>query len=145
MEKTDILMISEKKFDLSLPKGQFHLHGYSEPYRLDRNGNSGGIFVFIREDIPSKLIESQMRIDRFFLELNLKRKKWLLCCSYNPKFSQISLLLHKFGKNIDTLTSKYGNIILLGDFNTEPTNTTLSNFYEICFRLVSKSKQIKLY
>ena len=30
-----------------------------------------------------------------------------------------------------TLTSKYGNNILLGDFNTEPTDTALSNFCEI--------------
>ena len=44
------------------------------PYRLDRNRNGGGILVFIREDIPSKLIESQMRMEGFFLELNLKRK-----------------------------------------------------------------------
>ena len=29
------------------------------------------------------------------------------------------------------MTSKYDNIILLGDFNTEPTDTTLSNFCEI--------------
>ena len=31
----DILMISETKLDSSFPKGQFQLHGYSEPYRLD--------------------------------------------------------------------------------------------------------------
>ena len=61
-------MISETKLDSSFPKGQFHLHGFSEPYRLDRNGNGCGIIVFIREDIHSKLIQSQMR----------RRKKWLL-------------------------------------------------------------------
>ena len=48
----DILMISETKLDSSFPNGQFQIHGYSEPYRLDRNGNGGGILVFIREDIP---------------------------------------------------------------------------------------------
>ena len=76
--KFDILMISETKLDSSFPKRQFHLHGFSEPYRLDRNGNNGGILVFIREDIPSKLTESQMRIEGFFVELNLKRKKMAL-------------------------------------------------------------------
>ena len=34
--KIDILIISETKFDLSFPKEQFHFHGISEPYRLDR-------------------------------------------------------------------------------------------------------------
>ena len=67
-------MISETKLDSSFPKGQFHLHGFCEPYRLDRNGNGGRILVFIREDIPSKLIESIMTTEGFFVELNLKRK-----------------------------------------------------------------------
>ena len=82
--------------------------------------------MFIREEIPSKLIESNMIIKGFFVELNLKRKKWLLCFSYNPKFSQIIFHLNELGKNLDTLTSKYDNIILLGDFNTKPTDTTLT-------------------
>ena len=43
-----ILMISETKLDSSFPNGQFQIHGYSEPYRFDRNGNGGGILVFIR-------------------------------------------------------------------------------------------------
>ena len=76
-------MISGAKLDSSFPKGQFHLHGFSEPYRLERNGNGAGILVFICEDIPSKLTESQMRTEGFFIELKLRRKKRLLCCSYS--------------------------------------------------------------
>ena len=127
----DILMISETKLNSSFPNGQFQIHGYSEPYRLDRNGNGSGILVFIREDIPTKLIDSQMKIEGFFIELNLRRKKWLLCCSYNPKYSQISHHLKEIGKNLDVLTSKYDNIILMGDFNAEPADTVVSDFCEI--------------
>ena len=86
--------------------------------------------MFIREDVPSQFIESQMRIKGFFVELYIKRKKWLLCFSYNPKFSHISFYLNELGKNLDTLTSKYDKIIVLGDFNTEPTDTALFNFCE---------------
>ena len=62
-------MISETKLDSFFPKGQFlsSQYGFSEPYRLDRNGNGGGILVFICEDIPSKLIESKMKIEGFFI------------------------------------------------------------------------------
>ena len=127
----DILMISETKLDSSFPNGQFQIHGYSEPYRFDRNGNGGGILVFIREDIPTKLIDSQMKIEGFFIELNLRRKKWLLCCSYNPKYSQISHHLKEIGKDLDVLTSNYDNIILMGDFNAEPADTAVSDFCEI--------------
>ena len=105
-------MISETKLDSSFPNIQFQIHGYSEPYR-----------PYIREDIPTKLIDSQMKIEGFFIELNLRRKKWLLCCSYNPKYSQISHHLKEIGKDLDVLTTKYDNIILIGDFNVEPTDT----------------------
>ena len=71
----DILMISETKLDSSFPNWQFQIHFYSEPYRLDRKRNGGGILVFIREDIPTKLTDSQMKIEGFFTELNLRRKK----------------------------------------------------------------------
>ena len=48
----DILMISETKLDESFPFGQFLIGGYSFPFRFDRNGNGGGIFLYIRENIP---------------------------------------------------------------------------------------------
>ena len=67
-------MISETKLDSSFPNRQFQIHGYSEPYTFNRNGNGG-------ENIPKKLIEYQIKIEGFFIKLNLKRKKWLLCCS----------------------------------------------------------------
>ena len=71
----DILMISETKLDPSFPTGQFHIHGFSEPYRFDRNSSGGGILLYIREDIPSKLILTKMTIEGFFVEINLRKKK----------------------------------------------------------------------
>ena len=35
------------------------------------------------------------------------------------------------GKDLDVLTSKYDNIILMGDFNAEPADTIVSDFCEI--------------
>ena len=119
----DILIISKTKLDSSFPNGQFQIHGYSEPYRLDRNRNSGGI--------PTTLIDYQMKIEEFFIELNLRRKKLLLCCSYDPKYSQISHNLREIGQDLDVLTPKYDNIILMGDFNAEPADTVVSDFCEI--------------
>ena len=39
--------------------------------------------------------------------------------------------MNEIGKNPDVLTSKYDNIILMGDFNTEPADTAVSDFCEI--------------
>ena len=53
---TDILMISEAKLDNSFPEGQLLIAGYSSPYGFDRNCRGGGIVLYVREDIPSKLL-----------------------------------------------------------------------------------------
>ena len=52
----DILMITETKVDESFPIGQFFINGFSCTFRLDRDRNVGGILLYIRGDIPSKLL-----------------------------------------------------------------------------------------
>ena len=54
--KVDILIVTETKLDSTFPTSQFVIDGYSEPYRFDRNRNVGGVLLYIREDIPSKLL-----------------------------------------------------------------------------------------
>ena len=51
-DNVDILMISETKLYESFPTRQFFMEGFSSPRRLDRNCNGGGIFLYIRKDIP---------------------------------------------------------------------------------------------
>ena len=68
-------MVSETKIDSSFPSAQFHLEGYTTPYRLDRNANGGGILLYIREDIPSKLLNTDLSIEGFFVEIRLRKKK----------------------------------------------------------------------
>ena len=90
--KVDILLISETKLDSSFPLNQFHIDGFTTPYRLDRNQNGGGVMLYIREDIPSKSlteIKLDNEIENIFIEINLRSKKWLISGSYNPKMSNI--------------------------------------------------------
>ena len=49
------MMITETKLNESLPIGRFFINGFSSPFRLDRDRNVGGILLYIREDIPSKV------------------------------------------------------------------------------------------
>ena len=67
-------MISETKIDSSFSIVQFHLKGYATPYRLDRNANGGGILLYIKEDIPSKLLTTDLSIEGFFVEIRLRKK-----------------------------------------------------------------------
>ena len=55
-DKLDILLISETKVDLSFHSSQFAIDGFSSPFRLDRNSSGGGIILFVREKIPSKIL-----------------------------------------------------------------------------------------
>ena len=63
-----------------------------------------------------------MTIEGFFAEVNLRKKKWVLCYSYNPKKPLISEQFDEIGKNLDLFLSKYDNFMLMGDLNAEPTD-----------------------
>ena len=71
----DIFIITETKLDKSFPSGQFLLHGYSEPFRLDINQFGGSLPVFIREDMPCSILNiKQLTIEALFIEINLRKK-----------------------------------------------------------------------
>ena len=127
----DIIKISEAKIDETFPARQFYIDGYTPPYRLDRNCNGGGLMIFVREDIPSKLIENSNSIEGIFLEINLRKKKWLLCGSYNPHKNLISHHLSVISKSLDTLLTKYDNAFLMGNFNADKNNTSLKDFCQL--------------
>ena len=118
----DIFMISETKIDNSFQISQFTMTGYSIPLRLDRTSHGGGILLFVREDIPCRIIKTDCDADfkGILAEINLRKKKWFLCCSYNPHKSNITNHLKNICKTLDKRNSTYDNLVLLVDFNAEP-------------------------
>ena len=128
---TDILMISETKLDASFRTSQFYINGYTSPYRLDRHGKGGGILVYVREDIPSKLISQFLNVEGFFLEINLRKKKWVISCPYNPNNQTIFSHMGSIGKAFDLLSSKYENFLIIGDFNAQASDTSVKHFCDI--------------
>ena len=50
-------MITQTKLGDTFPLDQFYVEGFTMPYRLDRNRNGGGIIIYVREHIPSKILE----------------------------------------------------------------------------------------
>ena len=75
----DILLISETKLDDSCLFAQFLLDGFSKSYRLDRCSNSGEILLHIKDDISSCLLLNSSKTECIFAEINLRKKKWLIC------------------------------------------------------------------
>ena len=52
----DVLIITETKLDDTFLTSQLLVTGFSVPYKLDQNRNGGGIMIFIRDDIPSRML-----------------------------------------------------------------------------------------
>ena len=86
--------------------------------------------AYVREDITCKIIktETDPYYEGFFIEINLRRKKWLLSCSYNSHKNNIGTHRQIIGKTLDKLSTSYDNIILLDDFNVEPEEAKMSEF-----------------
>ena len=127
----DILVITETKLDESFPINQFLIDGYREPYRLDRNKNGGGIFIYIREDIPSKKLDKHTfpnDIEGIFIEINLRKTKWLIFGSYHPPGQSDDYYFHNVGRALDIYNENYDKFLLVGDFNSEHTESSLSSF-----------------
>jgi exonuclease III len=130
----DILMISETKIDDSFPASQFNMPGYRQPYRKDRNKHGGGILLYVREDLITKIISKISLpddIECIFLEINLRKKKYLFCCTYNPRKSNINYHLKHFGHVLDNYCSSYDNFLIVGDLNSEISEPAMSDFCNV--------------
>ena len=144
----DILVITESKLDDSFPKQQFFMEGFSPPFRLDRNANGGGVLIYVREDITCKELRDhspQMNIEGIFLELNLKRSKWLLFGGYNPNKDNIVNFCKGVGPILDHYMPNYDNFVLLGDFNSEMRENVMKEFCDTynLYNLIKESTCFK--
>ena len=71
------------------------MSGFFKPYRSFFKW--WGLTLYFREDIPSRLLTEYKppeNVECLFVEINVRRKKWPLCCSYNPH-KNISNHLHQ--------------------------------------------------
>ena len=97
----NVLMISETKID-ELSPWEFPNRWFSKPYRLDRDSLGGGILLYVREDIPSNLLEVETKpIEGFYAEINLHNNKWLINCSHNPHKTMIRNHLRALSEKLD--------------------------------------------
>ena len=126
----DILMISETKLHDLFPTAQCLLHRFSTPYRLDRNSKFGGILLYIKEDIPSSLLNSKSKTgtETISVEIDLRKRKWFLNCSYNPNKNLLSNHLECLNRIMDEFSKNYENVLFLCDFNKRQCNDVLLLF-----------------
>ena len=76
---------------------QFMVDGFSMPYRQDRYRNRGGIIVYIRDGIPSKLLMEHVfpdDIEDLVVELNFRKNKSFLMGSYQTPSQSVATFLN---------------------------------------------------
>ena len=138
------MLVSETKLDNSFPTAQFLFDGFSKPYRLDRCSNGGGILLYVK-DISSRLLTDHRLPDNgkcLFTEINIRTKKWFLCCPCNPHRNNISNHISHMSKGLDNYISHYDiffwEILIL---NHRKTVWMISAMYVI-FQILSKNQYV---
>ena len=130
-DNIDIFIITESKLDDTFPTNQFRIDGYTPPFRLKPTKNGGGVIIYVREDIPSKQLQhhpSPLNFEGIFFEINLRKMKWLVFGGYNPNKHTIVDFVNKLGSILDHCMSKYENLLLLDDFNSEMSEKVMIKF-----------------
>ena len=74
------------------------------------------------------------------MELNLRNDKWFLNCSYNPHKNNIGNHLKSLSVFLDSNSSTYEKVLILGDFNVEIDDQNMKTFGD-SYSLTSLIKQ----
>ena len=82
-------------------EGQFQIPGFTPPFWRNQNKVGGRIMVFVREDIPFKVISKDpLSIEGMIIEVNFWKKRWLLSCSCSANFNTITDHLEILRRNL---------------------------------------------
>ena len=85
--------------------------------------------LFVREDISCKLLSVENHaMEGVYVKVNLRKSKWLPCCSYNPNICKINFHLENLNQSLALYSSHYENFIIVGDFNVEVNDSAISVF-----------------
>ena len=129
----DFIAIAESKLDSSFPKDQFRIENF-ECYRQDFTSNSGGLLVYLRDDIPHRRLESAEvngnGFESICMEVTIGNTKSVITSIYkHPRVTHANFKIY-FSKLIDTLLRQYDDLIFLADANCCPTKS--STIQDIC-------------
>ena len=119
----DLLVLAETKLDQTHPTAEIFIEGYRKPFRKDKSKHSGGLLLYVSEEIPSRELTRHTcpnDIQNIVIELNLRKQKWLVIAIYHPPSQGESYFLDCLSDIIDQYSSKYDRIVCIGDFNITP-------------------------
>ena len=131
LENVDILIVAETKLGSSFLTTQFVIAGFHHPFRLDLNRRSGGLLVYVKGSIPTRVLTSfstPADTQIIVFEINLRKKKWLFVAIYKPPSLKSQYFLDTLSDLLDFYSNHYDNKDILGDFNLKPSDPLMMTF-----------------
>ena len=121
-----MFFLSETKLGETFPNNQFQIESFKN-LRLDRNRYGGGICMYASQDIAARRVEynSLCNIESICLELNLRKRKWLIIGIYKPPSHTEETFIKSLFSCLTNAAKEFENIVLLGDFNMTAENTKM--------------------
>ena len=119
-DKLDLLLVTEAKLDESYSSSQFHIEGFTNPFRLCRDRFGGGVMIFVNSHLPVREISFETKpndVEVIFLEVILRSKKWLMVGGYCPKKEFAPYFFSHVSRQLDRIMASYDYLLILGDFN----------------------------
>ena len=129
----DILCIAETKLGPSFPNSHLLIPGFYKPLRMDVSSRKGGLLVYIKSSLPSKMLTKfklPNNIQIIPFELNLRKDKWLFVSIYKPPLQNNQSFVSILSNLLDFYSNKYDNKVVLGDFNLEATSPSILSFMD---------------
>ena len=116
----DFLAISESKLDNSFPDSQFQVDGF-KIYRHDRSSKSGGLLLYIRENIPHRRLtqyESDCDgIEMICTEIKIGSSKCVMSAIYKRPRVTDAVFMSTMSLMAEKQLNYCEDLIILGDMN----------------------------
>ena len=137
VRKLRFYCITETKLDESFSSQLYQCAGF-KCHRKDRNDKSGGMMVYVREDIPhSRLFSDEIEvpechIECIILRIHMKKLRFNLTCLYkNPKVSH-NVFIEQMSTMLNKLCSNGEENVVIGDLNIDMSTRDNAIDSQIC-------------
>ena len=118
MQKLDVLLGTESYLDDNVFDSEVFPSTYAV-YRKDRNKHGGGVFIAIRENLPSYQIQMDLSLEIIWVCLHIDSNNDVILGSFYCPPNSPTLVLDNLNDSLGHIKLQFPNtnIILGGDFN----------------------------
>ena len=122
-QELDVLLGTESHLDDNIFNSEIFPSNFSV-YRKDRNKYGGGVFVAIRENLPSYQIHTDSSLEIIWVRIHINLNSDIILGSFYRPPNSSSSVLNDLGDSLCYIKSQFPNtkIILGGDFNCPGIN-----------------------